>query len=298
MSVENPKKKPSILSGAETDRVLEYAEKHPEEFEDLRKLKTTQAESQKLTRYIKIENVPQSSLKDTRHMGIIQNGIIIRGSIIKKGSIEKVLEVLDEFGELNTTQIKMKTGLSWTSVTRTLRIFKNRNIVNVNSRKDRMNNEKIYSLKRDRATYYIWKLQFFKYPLIDKETKKHINYSKFIEKRFPEGWETWEINLPKEAQTAYKINKPRVKIGDLPYGVANELLITYSAGFFCQDCFEKGNVSQLQRIDDVSVCRLCGREYPFLEETKGVESTKGRIWDVDKQVHKIKKKHQELKTKI
>jgi len=289
--VENPKKKLGILSMSETDRVIEYAEKNPEEFEDLRSLKTTQAESQKLTRYIKIENVPESSLKDTRYMGITQNGIVIRGSIIKEGSIEKVLKILDEFGELNTTQIKTKTDLSWTSVIRTLRLFKKRKIIDVKTREDRANNEKTYSLKRERAIYYLWKLQFFKYPVIDKEVKKHISYSKFLKKRFPVGWEEWEINLPKEAQKAYKINKPRAKIGELPYRVVNELLVTYTAGFFCQDCFDKGNVSQLQVVDNVSICRLCGREYPFVEETKGVESTKGRIWDVDKQIHKIMKKY-------
>ncbi len=289
--MENPKKKLGILSMSETDRVIEYAEKNPEEFEDLRSLKTTQAESQKLTRYIKIENVPESSLKDTRYMGITQNGIVIRGSIIKEGSIEKVLKILDEFGELNTTQIKTKTDLSWTSVIRTLRLFKKRKIIDVKTREDRANNEKTYSLKRERAIYYLWKLQFFKYPVIDKEVKKHISYSKFLKKRFPVGWEEWEINLPKEAQKAYKINKPRAKIGELPYRVVNELLVTYTAGFFCQDCFDKGNVSQLQVVDNVSICRLCGREYPFVEETKGVESTKGRIWDVDKQIHKIMKKY-------
>jgi len=289
--VENPKKKPGILSGNETHRVLEYAEKHPEGFKDIRKLRITQVESQKMTRYIRIENVPQSSLKDVNHMGIIRNGTVIRGSIIKEGSIEKMLKALDEFGELNTTQLKTKTGLSWTSVIRTINLFKKRNIINVRTNGDRKNNEKIYSLKRDRAIYYIWKLQFFKYPFIDKEIKNHMKYSDFLEKRFPAGWEKWEINLPKEAQKAYGIDKPRAKIEELPYGVVVELLVTYSAGFYCSDCFEKGDVSRLEHIENISVCRLCGREYPFLEEAKGIESTKGRIWDVDKQIHKIMKKH-------
>jgi len=269
--------------------------KHPKRFQDLIVLKITQSESQKLDHVRKIKNkrldeIPQ--LDRQRVIGIVRNGIVLQGSIHTDGPIQRIVKILDEYGELNTSQIKFKTGLSWTSVTRTLKLFTRRNIVKVKTRDNKKNNEKIYSLQRERAIFYVNQLSSQKHPFFSKDMKKSLKYAKLLEKEYQKGLDEHEINLSEKAKKEYGIDKSRIKIQELPFGVANMLMINYSNGFYCFDCFEKGNVSQLQRVEEyVSVCHLCGKETPYQDIPIGYESLSGRLWDIEKQIHKIKKKH-------
>lgn len=293
LSVENPKTK--ILTFGEHRRVLEKAKKHPKKFQDLVFMKITQPESQKLVRVKRIKNIrldqiPQSDRQ--KLLGIVSNGIMLRGIIRTEGPIERIVKILDEYGELNTSQIKYKTGLSWASVIRTLRLFIDRNVVKMKTRKDRRNNEKIYSLKRDRAIFYVSWLQSQKYPLFSKDVRKSLKYATVLEKEYTQGLEQHEINLSEKAQKEFGVDRSRIKIHDLPYGTASILMVNYSNGFYCFDCFEKGNVTELKRIeDDMSVCPLCGKETPYHDITTRHESLKGRLWDIEKEIHKIKNKH-------
>jgi len=76
--------------------------------------------------------------------------------------ILKVLTVLDGYHELNTSAIIEKTGLSSKSVVGTLRMLRDRGLVDYKVRK-KWNNEKIYSIRRLRALFYILKLIQWKF---------------------------------------------------------------------------------------------------------------------------------------
>src|SRR5438445_13013549 len=76
-------------------------------------------------------------------------------------SIEDILIVIDENGPLDTSSIKSKSKLSWDSVNRTLKLFREKNIVTVKNLRNEYN-RKLYSLNRDRAIVYLRFLYFWK----------------------------------------------------------------------------------------------------------------------------------------
>jgi len=289
MSAENPKS--NLHTMGEIRRVLKLVDINPKKFQDLAISRLTQPISQMITKSKKIKNYKHQKNKKELVIGIGNEDTIISGSILSDGPVEKIAKTLDIFGPLNTSQIKVKAGLSCTSVNRTLKLFREKKLVKVKI-KARQNNEKIYYLNKDRTVFFIYLMQRKKFPFFNKEMQKNNMIWEREEKRFPQGFEDWEINVPEEAQKEFKIKSARVKINDLPFRLAQDLMNNFVAGFYCSDCFVLGNMSPLKWIDeDNLMCPLCGNEVPnFNELPIKDKSLKKRIWDVDQEIYKIMKR--------
>ena len=203
----------------------------------------------------------------------------------KVKQISMVLAIIDEFGPINTTNIKEKSGLSWDSVTRTLKLLQKKKIVKLTRTKQNKNNEKIYSLRRERAIVYHQNLLFHKFPIIgQKQLHKIPNFIQrwqMIRKLLPQGWENWNI----KTKHGEKIMK------ELHY--IKLLMFNYVTGLYCYDCFEEGYVEKLKHTTDGSAfCIRKGHEFSEEEYQIRKVGTKWRKFQVDKEIHKIKKKYE------
>ena len=189
--------------------------------------------------------------------------------------IDKVLRTLDRYEHLNTIEIIEKSGLSNDSVVRTLKLLRKKKIVLVKTKNDRQNNEKIYSLRRFRAMFYMKNLLWWK------NTRKSESILKFEKKLDSETEKLLPNNF--DARKVFLQNHT-VAIKDLPTRYKRGIRQAYSRGFYCEHCFNLGYVSSLVRISEyANVCPRCGAEIPFEEE----ERMTPRIY---KRIRKSKKK--------
>ena len=202
----------------------------------------------------------------------------------KVKQISMILAIIDKFGPINTSQIQKKSGLSWDSVTRTLRLLHKKKIVKLKQPKQNKNNEKIYSLVRNRAIKYHTNLLFWKdWQIEKKRLQKTPNFLQLwhkIKKRLPDGWENFSLKTKQGEKMMKELHEMKL------------LMFNYLTGVYCYDCFENGFVAKKKyTTDGLSICTGCGKE-TFEDEyqIKNV-GTNWRKWQVDKKIFKIKKKY-------
>ena len=176
-------------------------------------------------------------------------------------TIQKILLALEEFGELNTSSIKLKTGLSWNSITWAMKRLREKNITVERTEQDRKNNEKLYHLRRNRAIIYInhqinWKKTWPKWAKKFKDIHK-INK---IQKHYSKDLKNCVISVPDDLRKKYDIEETTSKISDLPFYLAREIMLSYHDGYYCYDCFDKHIISELRRKENVTYCTTCGKE--------------------------------------
>lgn len=210
-------------------------------------------------------------------------------------SILKVLQAIDTFGKLNTTSILTCTGLYPNTVRRVMNLLMKKNIVHLQTREDRKNNEKIYSLKRTRAIIYINHIisQKNKIYLIFKKIADHENRTGKLFQSLGDEFTEKEIMIPEDLQKKYnKKYKNPISINDLPYLLGKEIIYKYTNNYFCHYCFDDGTISNLEVIDDVEICKKCGREIPYesrypLSFSKNYVSYRKK--QIDNQISLVKK---------
>ncbi len=251
-----------------------------------------------------LENLRVKKIK--KYHFILNSKITHQESRLVK-SISKILNILDQYENLNTTEIKIKTKLSWDSVTKSLEILKNKKIVQILTHDDRKNNEKKYQLIRDKAVCYHEHLSEWKFRDIIKNqwkqmfgiTKIDINFKKLLSN----DWYKIELILSKDDQERFHTTKKRVKIEELPIIQVRELGDQYLANGLCFECFEKNKIASVRIVQSdsgwQSVCNICGNEIEYdpniiLDYSTTLSREKMRKYKIDKQFKNIEK-HRERK---
>jgi len=181
--------------------------------------------------------------------------------------IKKVIEFLDKHEELNTTQIIKKTRLSSTSVIRTMKLLRDKEIVWMRTHNDKKNNEKIYKLRRWRAVSYMVNLLAWKNaPNFEKTLDRLKKEDTKVEKLLPENFGDNEIIVPDSLRKLYG---EKTKIKNLFSSLERGIKQGYVTNIFCKLCLEKGYLSRLKLVEEIyEVCPKCGSEKPFEEEIR------------------------------
>jgi len=181
-------------------------------------------------------------------------------------SIKKVLQAIDTHGNLNTQSIISSTQLYTNTVNRVIKLLQEKRLVNLKTIFDRKNNEKIYSLKRNRAIIYINHLldqknkSAYMGEKIEKAAEELRNLLEYIGENFPERKIFVPDDLQKKYQTRYVAP---ISINDLPFLLAQEILYGYKNMHYCLNCFEDGIVSIPQGNDEGDFCKRCGLNAPY-----------------------------------
>jgi len=183
--------------------------------------------------------------------------------------ILKVLTVLDGYHELNTSAIIEKTGLSSKSVVGTLRMLRDRGLVDYKVRK-KWNNEKIYSIRRLRALFYILKLIQWKFNRNFPQTYNKVRKTEsIINEKFPKGLEDIPIILSDKLKKFIPKNilpKDNSPIKDWNSTVSNMIKTLYNNSLYCNECFKKGILSEPVLNNEELICPKCGIASKFNEE--------------------------------
>lgn len=215
---------------------------------------------------------------------------ITQGESQKVKQIISVMSTILYYGPIKTTDIKSKTQLSWGSVIRTLKLLREKRIVRVRCLKSK-NNQKLYTLNKEKAREYRRNLLMWKYQDDDKSYEKIQEYEKQwmdLSMRLPKGFEDFEINSPPTLMKMLNKKSTKIRIGDLPFPMNRRLMTIYQAGQICHVCFENGDLVEMKRIsEDMNYCQKCG-ELPFTDEIciKRGRKKERRRYDVDKDINR------------
>jgi len=246
------------------------------EYEKLEKPLTSQYWGRKELEAIKKRKIPiaQGLMDSEKRCGetnfITNFKKITQSESQKVGKIKKVIEVLDKYEELNTTQIIKKTRLSSTSVTRTMKLLRDKEIVWMRTHNDKKNNEKIYKLRRFRAVSYMINLLAWKNApnfekTLDRLKKEDTKVEKLLQESFGEN----EIIV---LDSLRKLYGEKTKIKNLFSGLERGIKLAYVTDMFCKQCFNLGYVSLLVKtLENSNACSRCGAETPFEEEIKMID---------------------------
>lgn len=223
-------------------------------------------------------------------------------------SISKIMNVLDKNGKLNTSQIKIKSKLSWNSVINSLKILRKKRIIKLKTIQDKKNNEKIYSLDRNRAVCYHEHLSRWKnrdyFEDLNRKMHNPIKADIKIEKTLPSDWWNTELTFNNENQKRFLVKEKSI-IEDLSIHKARRLRDEYLGGDLCYDCFENGNYSKVKSIlkDDIVYCMTCGKEresvnLSVLNNEEIVSQESRRRYETMKQEEKILKRKRDSEFNI
>lgn len=170
--------------------------------------------------------------------------------------IEAILTVIDENGQLDTSSIKSKSKLSWNSVNRTLKLFREKNIVTITNLRSE-NNRKIYCLNRDRAIVYLRFLYFWKGLKKHSELWKFFKSDEVIIKYFPEDLIESELKvLDKKSKNGFKT----IKIENMPYHEGYDIITDFYLGNYCYNCIHDGWLYKISIESSSRYCEKCGKE--------------------------------------
>lgn len=155
-----------------------------------------------------------------------------------KNSVLKVLNSLSKNEKLNTTSIKEITGLWPQSVNRVIKLLVKKNIVNMTQHHDKQNNEKIYSLNKNRAIVYGEHILNYKKNIklwreVQEKRHKQIKFLKKLPKDFLVWWAYFSPKDSKTGEGSLEL------IGYLPRKDLIRVAICYNWGYYCHSCFEE-----------------------------------------------------------
>lgn len=202
-------------------------------------------------------------------------------------SVYKVLSTLDLCGKINTSKIQEVSGLNWTSITKTTDLLRQKRIIELEQHHDKQNNEKMYSIKRNRAVIYLDHI--FHHRMQLKEWKKSAKYNKKYGKLmedFPKNFLSWWIFFGPRMQKKLRIETKNCFIKALPLDKIIMIYSYYRDGNYCnycQDSYSKKLIvqklqffvlSDMIRKKDFVVCEICDREQQYDDSPPGF---KGRI---------------------
>ena len=68
-------------------------------------------------------------------------------------------------------------------------------------------------------------------------------------------------------QRRYDVKKTVSKISDLPFHLAQEIMLSYYDRYYCHDCFAKQIIVNMKRKDNISRCPNCGKIEYLDDET-------------------------------
>jgi len=194
------------------------------------------------------------ALKDKK-IGYLLVGRVTQRESQLTNSVKKVLQTIDRNKKLNTSQIKQKTKLWPNSVNRVLKLLNEKQVVKIHRRKDNLNNEKIYSLQRNKAIIYLNKLILHK-----SRGKKWIKEFKISNKKFKKFERLLSLTDFKD-QTFTMGNRNITFNEDIPYLLAHNIIFKTLNGFYCETCLEKKIISELKnKSNNIMYCEICGSE--------------------------------------
>ena len=182
----------------------------------------------------------------------------------------KIITTLDWYEGLNTSQIKQKSKLSWKSVCGTLKLLRKRGLVDIQTKKDNKNNEKIYHLRRFRALSYLLYLIRWKFFKNQKDIEKILKNQDKRVTNFPKELEniTLEVNsyswskIENKKKSRYKL-----QLSKMNKVLARSIKSLYLEQIICKLCFKKGMICMLEQTNNVELCcKKCGAIEKFNEK--------------------------------
>lgn len=220
-----------------------------------------------------------------------------QGESQKVPHIEKVLNVIDNYGPINTTDITIKSKLSSGSINRTLKLLRNKNLVTLNQINDKQNNAKFYTLNNNRAIVYHEQLISWKKQKEEKQFwikfRKNRKFDNELDKILSKEWYDIELKLTSKQKKYFDASTKNILVGNVPLPRAHEIRLKYVNGYYCHDCFENGLLSEFKRTkDETDYCKHCGVEKPIedqprLDKRKMKELSRKDNFDADRKFRKI-----------
>jgi len=157
---------------------------------------------------------------------------------IMKKNISKVLDLLYQNGQLNTTQLH-DMGINWGSLCNVLDLLGKKKIILTRQFNDKKNNEKNYEVRKIRAIVYLDHIFNFNKNLDshNKLTAYWNRYSKILNK-VPKDFLSWRIIANSKVKKAFGIERYGSLIGSLPTEKVIKILENYVDGYYCKNCQE------------------------------------------------------------
>ncbi|EPA04428.1 hypothetical protein [Candidatus Nitrosarchaeum limnium] len=233
----------------------------------------------------------QKAIDSNEDFSNLEDVPLSKKEIRLRTSIKKVLLALDNHKKLNVSGILDKSGIHTNTLYHVMPILLKRKIIS-EKRIRHINNQKFYSLKRNRAIVYLeflfltdrfnifndlhknLKQHFEKYcdpyPSLDIRVQKQI--ASFVEQRF---------TLTDELMKDCIIKKRSMSISDLTVEPANKLIMYFLSHKLCMGkCFENNHLSKVIVKDGISYCAECGHETKedvYYSNPKLLHFSKGRF---------------------
>jgi len=156
-----------------------------------------------------------------------------------KNSVLKVLNSLSKNEKLNTSSIKETTGLWPQSVNRVIKLLVKKNILNMTQHHDKQNNEKIYSMNKNRAIVYGEHILNYKINIkLWKEGREKRNKQFKFLKKLPKDFLDWWVYFPPKNSLEL--------IKNLSTEDLMRAALYYNWGHYCHSCFKENE----KRKDD------------------------------------------------
>ncbi len=163
-------------------------------------------------------------------------------------SIKKLLETLNNFGELNVSHLMKKSGLWSNTMVRIIPILKERGIVN-ERRLPEQSNQKLYSLRLFRAitflSYLFAKERVERFLTMHKQLRQEairLNGGKIpipsveLKKTILGDLPNSQIIVPEYLQKKYQVDIPDKRIiSELPDYLADEIIMNFISEKYCHD---------------------------------------------------------------
>jgi len=186
-----------------------------------------------------------------------------------KLSLLKVMKYLYKNKAVNETSIHKGAPINWPSLVRSLRFLLTKQIVSVKQHHDKQNNEKIYSLNKNRAVVYGDHLTNYKMNLFNWKKQRVIikeNYKRL--EKFPDDFLDWWMyftpETTKKKRIQYRLvkdffskieNKTKIKGAYIQIkSLSNKEIDTIFRDFcnehYCINCFEKIKKTPLRKLNE------------------------------------------------
>jgi len=161
---------------------------------------------------------------------------VSRQEKLMKKNISKVLDLLYQKGQLNTSQLH-NMGINWGSLSNVLDLLRKKKIILTRQFSDKKNNEKIYEVRKIRAIVYLDHI-FNHDKILDSHNKLAAywkSYNKILEK-VPQDFLSWRIFAAPKVKKELGIERYGSLIGSLPAEKVVKILENYVDGDYCKNC--------------------------------------------------------------